>query len=101
MDIGSSRTEKLLLRRRRDMAFRGSQASDPAPVRTGWAGDGCGTTCVTPVLEHPDRHFHLMVLTGHERARNWRLQAALREFIARPAALSDERVHANCAAPWL
>jgi len=36
MDIGSSRTQKLLHCRRRDMAFGGSPASVPAPVRVSW-----------------------------------------------------------------
>jgi hypothetical protein len=63
-------------------------------------GDSCGTACATPVLELTDRHFHLMVLTGHER-RAEPVAAGAREFITRPAALSIERVYANCVAPLM
>jgi hypothetical protein len=42
-----------------------------------------------------------MVLTGHERRAEPAAAGALREFIARSAALSIERIHANCVAPWL
>src|SRR5262245_52886649 len=74
MDIGSSRTEKLLLCRRRDMAIGGSQASDPAPVRAGCADDGCGTTCVTLVLDALIVTFIPWCSPVTGAARNRRLQ---------------------------
>ena len=49
MDIGSSKTQKLLLCRCPDMAFGRSQASVPDPVRASYAAKLCGATCVAPV----------------------------------------------------
>ena len=97
MDIGSSRRLKLLLCRRRDMAFGRSQAGVPVPVWASYAAKQPGTTCVTLVPEPIARHSPLMVLAGYERHENLAGTGVLREFIASRCAF-HERLYANCAA---
>ena len=88
MDIGSSRTPKLLLCRRPDMAFGRSQASVPAPVPGSHAVNAGGATCTTLVPERTAHHPQLMAPTGHERHQGVAAAGVLREFIADPVALS-------------
>ena len=79
MDIGSSRTPKLLLWRRRDMAFGGSQAG--VPPRPSGQVTQLRVTWVALVPGHILRRSHPMMLAGHERHEGLAATGVLRELI--------------------